>query len=757
MSFDNYFILFLWKNLWKFLCETLFILQLLVFVLRLFMKSLSLILNVCATGAKLGFRRAFRYYSFTNFALSSTSLLEDSCLVIEDSISTDDAKLVEVRCSLSEAREEHDVSFGRKYVGKVVEKDVLIFDNRKAKIPEAIRIIRILTNCGWNSTSPNGYRINLNEFNIIRIMNDLFQESSDAALALYFFKWSECCIGSKHSLRSMCRMIHILASGNMNHRAMDLLLRLVRQYVEEDSHSLLLRVLYETHSEKNILQTVCSMLVNCYIKENLVNLAIKLTRQLKHLNIYPSDRVFNALLLELIRSKQLEFAWEWLEDIHKRRMSLNASTISLFIHNYCKDGDLESGWKLFCRMRNYGIKPDVVSYTIIIDALCKLSCPVTATSLLFKMTQLCISPDSVLTSAVVDGYCKLGHTEKAINVLKVFKLPHNIFMYNSFISKFCLDGNMVKASTLFYEMTKSGLLPDCFAYTTIIGGYCKVGDIQKAFQYLGKMFKVGIKPSIATYTVFIDACCKYGTMEMAECLFQKLMTDGLLPDVVVYNTLIDGYGKKGCLHKVFELLDMMKSFSVCPDVVTYNTIIHSLVIRGYVNEAEDILDELIQRGFSPDVMTFTNLIDGFSKRGNFEEAFLVWFYMSEHQVKPDVVTCSAILNGYCRQRRMEEANALFQKMLGIGLNPDLRLYNILIHGFCSVGNMDDACNLVCRMVECGILPNNVTHRALVLGFEKKWVKNPTERAAFRLQEILLKYGIDVDTDKYLMMIEQPGG
>ncbi|XP_062092049.1 pentatricopeptide repeat-containing protein At2g19280 [Humulus lupulus] len=721
------------------------------------MKSLSSILNECKTAAKLVFRNPFIYYSFRNFALPSTSVLEDSCLVSDDFIPSDDSKLLEAKHSSFRAREEYGIFSVGKDVAEICEKDVLYFNSKIAEVHEVKDISRILTNCGWNLASRNGYMINLNEFNIIRIIDDLFQESSSANLAWYFFKWSESFIGSKHTIRSVCRMIHILTSGNMKHRTMDLLLRLVREYMDEESPSLLLAVLYETHSERNILEIVCSMLVNCYIKENMVNEALKLTCQMKNLlSIYPSGRVYNALLRELIGSKQLELAWEWLDEIQSRGMGLNASTISLFINNYCKGGDLESGWKLLCQMRNYGMKPDVVSYTIIIDTLCKMSCPNLATSLLFKITQFGISPDSVLLSSVIDGYCKSGHMEEAINILKVFKLPHNIFMYNSFISTLCLDGNIVKASRIFHEMTEFGLLPDCFSYTSIIGGYCKVGDIQKGFQYLGKMFKVGIKPSVTTYTTLIDACCKFGTMEMAECLFWKMMTDGLLPDVVVYNTLVHGYGKKGQLQKVFELLDMMKSSNVCPDVVTYNTLIHSLVIRGYVNEAESVLDELIQRGLSPDVVTFTNLIDGFSKRGSFEEAFLVWFYMSEHQVKPDVVTCSAILNGYCRQRHMEEANALFQKMLDIGLNPDLRLYNILIHGFCSVGNMDNACNLVCRMVQCSILPNNVTYRALVLGFEKKWVKKPAESVAFILQEILKRYNINVDIDEYLKMIEQPG-
>ncbi|EXB44293.1 hypothetical protein L484_012212 [Morus notabilis] len=707
------------------------------------MKSLSSIINIYATGAKLVVRRAFRYYSSRNFALTSTSQLEDSCLVSEDSDSAKDTKSPKANCNSCERRERDELSFDKKDGDEVAERDFLFLTNQKAKVREVGRITRVLKNRGWDLTSPNGYRVKLSEVNIIRIMDDLFEESSDAELALYFFTWSESRIGSKHTVRSVCRMIHILASGNMKHRAMDLILHLVRRYKEEESYSFLLEVLYETHTERMIFEIVCSMLVNCYIKEKCLNAALKLTCQLKQHNIFPSDRVSNAMLRELIGSKQLELAWDWLEIIQSRGMGLNASTISLFIHYYCKEGNFESGWKLLCRMRDYGVKPDVISYTIIIDALCKMSCPIEATSLVFKMTQLGISPDAVCVSSIVDGYSKVGRIDQALKILKIFNFPQNIYTYNSFISKLCLDCNMVKASSLFHQMIELGLLPDCFSYTTIIGGYCKVGDSQRAFQYLGRMLKVGVKPSVATYTVLIDTCCKCGNMEMAECLFWKLIADDLMPDVVVYNSLMDGYGEKGHLQKVFELFDMMKSSNVCPDVVTYNTLIHSLVMRGFVNEAEDVFDELTERGFCPDVVTFTTLIDGFSKKGNFEEAFLVWFYMSEHRVEPDVVTCSAILNGYCRRHRMEEAKALFQKMLNIGLKPDLRLYNNLIYGFCSVGNMDDACDLISRMVEHDNLPNKLTHRALVLGFEKKRAKNPVESADFKLQEILLRYGVHV--------------
>ncbi|XP_037497533.1 pentatricopeptide repeat-containing protein At2g19280 isoform X2 [Jatropha curcas] len=581
-------------------------------------------------------------------------------------------------------------------------------------------------NLGSTTESSNG----LNQFSVLSVLNDMFEESFKAAFALYFFRLSDSCSGFECTVRSACRLIFILVSGNMNYRAVDLIQFFARnkggEVSEEEFCDLLFTLLYESSFDTKALQTVYSMLVGCYVSEKKVNLALQLINKMKLLYIFPSMGVCNSLLQALLGLQQLDLAWDFLEEMKSQGMVLNASIFSLFISRYCAE-----------------------------DALCKMTCLKEATSLLFKMFHWGISVDSVLVSSVIDGYCKMGKLEEAVYLLKYFKFRPNIFVYNSFLSKLCTDGNMIQASKIFLEMFELGLHPDCFSYTTIIGGYCKVKDINKAFQYLGKMLKCGIKPSVTTITLLIDACCTSGDIEMAEYLFQRMILEDLVPDIVTYNCLIDGCGKKGYLQKAFEVLDIMRSAGICPNAVSYNALVHGLITRGFVNEAKDILEELIRRDFSPDVVTFTNVIDGYSKKGDFEEAFFVWLYMSEHQVKPDVVTCSALLNGYCRARRIDEANALFHKMLDIGLKPDLILYNTLIRGFCVVGNMDAACNLVSTMINDGIFPNNITHWALVLGFEKKWAKNPELSAAFKMQQILLRHGICVDVNEYLAMVHQP--
>ncbi|CAA7022247.1 unnamed protein product [Microthlaspi erraticum] len=584
-----------------------------------------------------------------------------------------------------------------------------------------------------------GFSIELDQYKVIRILDDLFEETSDASVALYFFRWSELWIGAEHSSRSISRMVHILVSGNMNYRAVDMLLHLVKRCDgEERSLCLVMDDLFETRIDLRVLETVLSILIDCCIRERKVGIALKLSYKMDQLGIFPSRGVCISLLKEVIRIHKLELAREFVERMVSRGRRLNTAVISLFISRYCSDGDFDKGWELLMGMKQYyGVRPDVVAFTVFIHGLCKAGFLKEATSVLFNLKLFGVSQDSVSVSSVIDGFCKVGKPEEAVKLIHYFRLRPNVFVYSSFLSKICNEGDMVRASTVFQEMFELGLFPDCVCYTTMISGYCRLGKLDKAFKYFGALLKSGNVPSLTTYTLLIGGCSKFGNVGDAESLFQGMITQGLVPDVVTFNNLMNGYGKSHQLNKVFEVIDRMRSAGVSPDVATYNILIHSMVVRGYVDEANGVINELIRRGFVPSALAFTDVIGGFSKRGGFQEAFLLWFYMADLRVEPDVVTCSALLHGYCRVQRMSEAMVLFDKLLDAGLKPDVVLYNTLVHGYCSRGDIERASELIGSMVQRGMFPNDSTYVALVVGFEKKGFVKSEQHASMLLAEIIL--------------------
>ncbi|CAA6654451.1 unnamed protein product [Spirodela intermedia] len=598
------------------------------------------------------------------------------------------------------------------------------------------RVSLVLSERGWDCGYLNGPKIQLDASHVSLIMNALFDGTSDAALAFFFFRWSQRRNGSNHETHAVCTMIHISVLGNMNHIAMKFLRDLVRCR-RGGSHDSLFHVLKETSKDRKATETVYSMLLSCYLDQDMLDVALKLLDAMKVLGMYPAAGVCIALIKRLLKSKNLELTFSvFAEALYHGRDLIN-QTLSLLIHHCCVRGNLADAFKLFSEMYKYGCQPDVVSYTIIIDSLCKSGYLKEATSLLHKLGQEGISPDSLLTSSIVDGYCKAGRLTEAVSVLKVLDCAPDEFIYNSFVHRLCDEGNMLEATELVNEMSESGAFPDCCNWTTVIYGYSRANQVGQALKIFGGMLKRGIKPALLTYTVLIDCYCKLGDVREAESLINVMEKSGLRPDLVAYNVLIYGHSMKGEMQKAFKVLNVMKAGGIYPNLVTYNILIHGFVKKGSLMEAREVLTELSGRGYSPDRFTYTILMNGFFEAGNFQETFHIWSHMSKSGNRPDVISCSVLLSGFCKAQRMQEAHAFFRKMLEDGLS--LTWHCDLLEAF----------RLLNMMAENNIIPNYITYSALVHGLKKNNVHDSKEVAAIRIQQALAKNNIFVDNSTYV--------
>lgn len=706
------------------------------------MKALCSVANEVSNGLNWVVERirAPRFLSVVNLAFSSSVYEEDDDSGVGEYLSLNNSFL-DSGSRPTGQRGQSNNSFPSACSHRQSNYPVPLSRDQRAVDNEMSTIKYILTKQGWNFGLLNGFGVELNEANVIKALNVIFDESGSAAHSLRFFGWLHHKIGLESTIKVFCTMIFILVYGNMNHRVVDLLDDFIQDHPEEDGQEhLILRALEEIPAGRKVRAIVFSMLVKCYVDRDMTTAAVTVVWQMERLGIFPSKGVCNLLIRSLLRSNQEDLVWDLLDLLWSQGM-VDASLINPLVSFYFSKDGLHCGWKLLMDMRKFGVKPDVVGYTIVIQSLCKASRLKGATSVVFKMIQTGVHPDLVLLGTLINGYCMVDSPKEALCIAHYFRVSPTIYMYHSFVSLFCKFGDMVQASNIFLEMSESGLNPDCVIYSTLINGYCKVGDTKKALQWLGRMWKCGVKPSVTTFTILIQHYSQSGAMTMAEHVFCYMTDESLVADIVVYNILMNGYGKRGALHKVFQLLGMMRPAGVSPDTVTYNILIHSLISRGFVRKAKDLFDELIHRGFSPDVITFSDLINGFSDRGDFQDAFDLWYTMSKYDTSPDVITCSALLSGYCRACRMDEASAMFDRMLNAGLIPDLILYNTMIRGFCRIGNITHACGLIRMTIEKNLMPNEVTYRALVLGYEKKMVDNASGAALSKLQRILAEYGL----------------
>ncbi|XP_068663014.1 pentatricopeptide repeat-containing protein At1g09900-like [Aristolochia californica] len=173
---------------------------------------------------------------------------------------------------------------------------------------------------------------------------------------------------------------------------------------------------------------------------------------------------------------------------------LQDSVVTL-MNGYCKLGNLNNAMRLLNFMQENGCEPDEWTFTELICGFFKMGTLVVALDLFNKMAvcglnphknrlpeaeKLCreiaeqgLFPTVVTYTNLIDGLCKSGATSLAFKVvdemMKHDCLP-NLHTYSSLIYGLCQEANAMEAELLFKVMQRKGLIPDLVTYTSVIDG-----------------------------------------------------------------------------------------------------------------------------------------------------------------------------------------------------------------------------------------------------------------------------------------------
>ncbi|KZV30118.1 pentatricopeptide repeat-containing protein [Dorcoceras hygrometricum] len=263
--------------------------------------------------------------------------------------------------------------------------------------------------------------------------------------------------------------------------------------------------------------------------------------------------------------------------------------------------------------------------------------------------------------------------------------PASLYFFNNLMHRFCKEGEIVVARSIFCEIRKWGLRQSVVSFNTLINGYIKLGDLNEGFRLKASMETSGLQPDIYTYNALINGLCRDGQMDDANDLFSEMLNKGLVANFVTFTTLINGHCKNGRMDLAMEMYQRMLGESLTPDLITYNTILSGLCRKGDTKEAQDLVFEMSTKGLKPDKFTYTTLADGFCKEGDLDKAFQYRERMLKESIVLDNVAYATLIYGLCRQGKAFDAENMLREMMNVGLRPDDATYTMVINEFCKMG------------------------------------------------------------------------
>ncbi|CAL5441570.1 unnamed protein product [Camellia sinensis] len=392
------------------------------------------------------------------------------------------------------------------------------------------------------------------------------------------------------------------------------------------------------------------------------------------------------------------------------------------MRSYGRKGNVQEAVDVFERMDFYNCDPSVQSYNAIMNILVEYGYFNQAHKVYMRMRDKKVVPDVHTFTIRIKSFCRTRRPHTALRLLK--NIPShgcelNAVAYCTVASGFYEENFRVEAYELFDEMLRNGICPSITTFNKLMHTLSKKGDVQESEKLLNKVLKRGVSPNLFTFNIFIQGLCRKGLLKEASSMVDSLMREGLSPDVVTYNTLICGLSKNFRVAEAENCLQRMVNEGFEPDAFTYNIIIDGYCKLGMIQNAYRILNDAVFKGFLPDKFTYCSLINGLCQDGDIDRAMSVFNEALRKGLKPNIIIYNTLIKGLSQGGLILQALELMNEMPENGCNPDIWTYNLVINGLCKMGCVLDAHNLMSDAMAKGFLPDIFTFNTLIDGYCKQ--------------------------------------
>ncbi|KAJ6325566.1 hypothetical protein OIU76_012610 [Salix suchowensis] len=293
--------------------------------------------------------------------------------------------------------------------------------------------------------------------------------------------------------------------------------------------------------------------------------------------------------------------------------------------SYGRKGKVQEAVDVFERMDFYNCEPSVLSYNAIMNILVESGYFKEAHKVFLRMKNAGIVPDVYTFTIRIKSFCRTKRPHAALRLLNNMvsrECQLNAVSYCTVVAGFYEEDYRVEAYELFNDMLRIGIFPDISTFNKLLHTLCKKGEVQESEKLLNKVLKKGMCPNLFTFNIFIQGLCRKGMLSGA---------------MTTYNIMINAFSEKLDLHTAEKLFHEMGAEGCAPDTYTYRVMIDGFCITGNTDSGYKFLLEMIEKGFIPSLTTFGRVINCLCVQHRVHEAVDIIHLMVHNGIVPEVV------------------------------------------------------------------------------------------------------------------------
>ncbi|KAK4271162.1 hypothetical protein QN277_019896 [Acacia crassicarpa] len=358
-------------------------------------------------------------------------------------------------------------------------------------------------------------------------------------------------------------------------------------------------------------------------------------------------------------SKVVEMYNSIQDEAAKTNVYLCNSVLSFLI----RKGKFGSSIKLFKKMKDDGLIPDVVTYSTLLAGCIKIKDGYSKALELIQDLQLKrLRMDDVIYGAILAvcaSNCKWEEAEFYFNQMKDEGLSPNQYHYSSLLNAYSVCGDSKKADELVQDMKSAGLVPNKVILTTLLKVYVRGGLFEKSRELLTELESLGYAEDEMPYCLLMDGLAKAGQLQEAKQLFDEMRKKHVRSDGYAHSIMISAF----CRNKLFDEAKLLANDFEATfhkyDLVMMNNMLCAYCRAGEMESVMQTLRKMDGLAISPDYNTFHILIRYFSKEKMYLLAYRTMNDMHGKGYQPLEELCSSLMSDLGKVKAYQEAFSVY--------------------------------------------------------------------------------------------------
>merc|ERR1719182_786154 len=282
---------------------------------------------------------------------------------------------------------------------------------------------------------------------------------------------------------------------------------------------------YERKTGKSVVDIVTyNTMMKAAAKRRDVQACFKILEDIQAAKLDADDVTFSTLLDVCIDREEHELASQALDRMCDSGVKMNCVLLTTLMKGFIRSKHLDKAMALFDTMRSAEsqVKPDMITYSMLIKAQCDAGDMGKALQILEDMLQNSCDVDDVVFTHLIEGCCHVN--------------------------------NLALAERLFRDMQSAQIKPSVYTLTAMVKVYGKCGQSEKAWELVRTMQeRFGLQPTVIMYTCLISCLLRHKKHADAYAAF-RWMCERVSPDAQCVATVLAGLAEGRMWSELLDLV-----------------------------------------------------------------------------------------------------------------------------------------------------------------------------------------------------------